>query len=434
MKINWFSPLLPAQSGIAANYAMQVLPVLARRHEIVLWTDQEQVAPEIARIAPLKRYDAAAPPWRDIHSAAVSIYHLGNDPAFHGAIWSLARRQPGIVVLHDLCLHDFFSKNEERAGYLESLEHWYGAEGRRAGEAFLAGGITSETMVRRFPLTREAAHNALGVVTHSAGALEQLHEQPACPVATLEHPYVPAAESRYHRWLAARQSAPAPPYRLVVFGYLGRNRRLEALLEAWAGLAERDRFRLDICGHLWDETYVRGQIERLGLGSWVAQHGFLSDAEVEQRLSAAHLAVNLRNPSMGEASGTQLQFWDYGLPSLVTRTGWYATLPEGTVAFVDPDNEVLDIQAHLRAFLADPAAFRAMGERGRRRLSHHDPEKYCDALVRLAGEVSREGPRVAGLTLARRVGADCSAWLDPAAASRLLHRASGEIAALYGAK
>jgi hypothetical protein len=31
LKINWFSPLPPARSGIAQNFAMQLLPALARR-------------------------------------------------------------------------------------------------------------------------------------------------------------------------------------------------------------------------------------------------------------------------------------------------------------------------------------------------------------------------------------------------------------------
>ena len=207
---------------------------------------------------------------------------------------------------------------------------------------------------------------------------------PACPVAALDFPYAAAEESRYRARVAARSAAPGPPYRLVVFGYLGRNRRLEALLEALAAMGEREQFRLDICGELWDEGQVRTQIEQLGLNSLVNLYGFLPDGQVEQKLSTAHLAINLRYPSMGEASLSQLQFWDYGLPTLVTRTGWYTSLPEDAVAFVRPEHEVADIQAHLRAFLADPGAFRAMGERGRQSLKEPRSGEICrcDGAVR----------------------------------------------------
>jgi glycosyltransferase involved in cell wall biosynthesis len=214
---------------------------------------------------------------------------------------------------------------------------------------------------------------------------------------------------------------------MVVFGYLSRNRRLGAVLEALAGLAERDRFRLDICGQLWDETHIRMEIERLGLSSLVNLYGFLPDVQVEQQLSTAHLAINLRYPSMGEASLSQMQFWDYGLPTLVTRTGWYASLPEGTTAFVRPEREVEDIQAHLHAFLADPGAFRAMGERGRQALKNHDPGKYVDAMAQFASSALALSPRIPALELAGRIGNDLTQWLHPAASAYLLERASQEI-------
>lgn len=439
LKINWFLPLPPARSGIAQNFAMQILPALARRHEVVLWTDQDQVAPEVQSIASVARYDPAAPPWREINDGTVSIYHLGNQPDLHGGIWQVSVRQPGIVVLHDLCLHDFFFMfwvhyRKDRASYLAALERWYGEDGRRAGEAFCKGGISPGSMAQQFPLTREATRGALGVVTHSSRALADLKEAPACPIAALNHPYVAAAESRYQRWLAARKAAPHPPYRLVVFGYLSRNRRLEAILEALAGIPEREQFRLDICGQIWDEGHIRTQIERLGLGSLVKLLGFLPESLVEQKLSTADLAINLRYPSMGEASGSQLQFWDYGLPTLVTRTGWYASLPEDATAFVRPEHEVEDIQSHLRAFLADPGAFRAMGERGRQSLENNDPEKYVDAMTQFAAVALRRSPLVPAMALAGRVGNDLSAWLHPAASAYLLDRASQEIVTIWPGK
>jgi len=439
LKINWFSPLPPAHSGIAHNYAMQILPVLAKRHETILWTDQDYVAPEVESIARVAHYEPANPPWRALNDADISIYHLGNHGGIHGGIWQASRQHPGIVVLHDLCLHDFFAMVflrtlEQPAAYLAALERWYGEEGRRAGEAFRIGGIGAETMAQQFPLTREAARGALGIVTHSHRMLEELDETPACPVAALDHPFAPAGDLRYQGWMAARRATPGPPYRLVVFGYLSRNRRLDAILEALAGVPEREQFRLEICGQLWDESHIRNEIERLRLGPLVNLHGFLPEDQVEAQLSTAHLALNLRFPSMGEASGSQLQFFDYGLPTLVTRTGWYASLSEDTTAFVRPEHEAEDIRAHLRDFLTDPGAFGAMGERGRQSLRRHDPEKYVDAIVRFASAALDFSPRIPALDLAGRIGNDFTQWLPPDAGAYLLERASQEIVTMCARK
>jgi len=439
LKINWFSPLPPAHSGIAHNYAMQVLPVLAKRHETILWTDQDYVAPEVESIARVAHYEPANPPWRALNDADISIYHLGNHGGIHGGIWQVSRQHPGIVVLHDLCLHDFFAMVFLRTlgrpdAYLAALERWYGEEGRRAGEAFRIGGIGAETMAQQFPLTREAARGALGIVTHSHRMLEELDETPACPVAALDHPFAPAGDLRYQGWMAARRATPVPPYRLVVFGYLSRNRRLDAILEALAGVPEREQFRLEICGQLWDESHIRNEIERLRLGPLVNLRGFLPEDQVEAQLSTAHLALNLRFPSMGEASGSQLQFFDYGLPTLVTRTGWYASLPEDTAAFVRPEHEAEDIRTHLRDFLADPGAFGAMGERGRQSLRRYDPEKYVDAIVRFASTALDFSPRIPALDLAGRIGNDLKQWLPPDAGAYLLERASQEIVTMCARK
>lgn len=434
LKINWFSPLLPAHSGIA-YYAAQILPILASRHEVIAWTDQEQVAPDLSGIVQVASYHRDNPPWRALNDADVSIYHLGNQGAIHGGIWQVSRQHAGIVVLHDLCLHDFFAMvflrlQENPEAYLGALERWYGPQGRHAGEAFRTGGIGAEAMAQRFPLTREAVWGALGVITHSRRALEDLGENPACPAAVLDFPYAATEESRYRGWMTARAAAPGPPYRLVVFGYLGRNRRLGTVLAALAGLRERDQFRLDICGQLWDESHIRLEIERLGLSSLVNLYGFLQDEQVERELSTAHLAINLRYPSMGEASLSQVQFWDYGLPTLVARTGWYASLPEEATAFVRPEREIEDIQAHLRAFLADPGVYRAMGERGRQSLKNHDPEKYVDAMAQFASTALASAPHLSALELARGIGDDLSQWLHPAASSYLVERVSREICAL----
>src|SRR6185295_18992235 len=124
-------------------------------------------------------------------------------------------------------------------------------------------------------------------------------------------------------------------------------------------------------------------LRTLDLKRQVTLHGFTSEAKLDQALSEAHLAINLRYPTMGEASGSQLRIWSHGLPSMVSKVGWYASLPAEAVAFVRPDaNEVLDIQFNLRAFLSSPGAFAVMGELGRRELeAQHTCEQYANTII-----------------------------------------------------
>ncbi|MDJ0689400.1 MAG: hypothetical protein QNJ41_12905 [Xenococcaceae cyanobacterium MO_188.B32] len=48
----------------------------------------------------------------------------------------------------------------------------------------------------------------------------------------------------------------SPPYRLIVFGHINTNRRLDILLEALSTFTDKNCFTLDIYGQIWDKDYI----------------------------------------------------------------------------------------------------------------------------------------------------------------------------------
>jgi glycosyltransferase involved in cell wall biosynthesis len=189
---------------------------------------------------------------------------------------------------------------------------------------------------------------------------------------------------------------------LLVFGFLGSNRRLPVILRALAGTPLRDLFLLDIYGPLADPADVDALIDELGLGGQVRRHGFVTRPVLEAALARADLGINLRNPTMGEASSSQLRLWAHALPTLVSRVGWYATLPSDTVFHVDDDNEVEDVQAHLAAFARNRTPFIAAGQRGRQRLlAVHGTHSYTNALLEIAHEAPVQHRRRTAIDMAR---------------------------------
>lgn len=433
MRINWFSPLPPARTDIG-HYTARILPALAREAEVVLWTDQEEWDAGLESYAEVRRFDADRIPWPEINRGDVSFYNIGNNAEFHLAIWRIGTLQPGIVILHDFCLQEFFAFYYrwllgDHDGYLSQMERFYGETARQDAELWWNDQLDMPYLVERYPLTPLALANALGVVVHTEQALAFVREG-SYSVAYAPLPY-PATGSAATRSARSGQ----PPYRLVVFGYIHRNRRLEALLEALASMPEKHSFRLEIYGQLWDEAYVQRRIEELELGEIVAIRGFVPEPELDAALEAADLAVNLRFPSMGEASGSQLRIWNHALPTLVTRVGMYASLPDDTVAFVRPEHEVADIQAHLRAFLDDPPRYARMGENGRRRLEErHAPRTYARLIRDFAGEVACLRRRLVATRLAERAGFELGPWIDSTGSSEPFRRVAMEIqAVLVGA-
>jgi glycosyltransferase involved in cell wall biosynthesis len=436
MKINWFSPLPPAKTDIA-HYTTRVLPELSRDAEVTLWTDQPEWDSAIEGYAEVCPFRLERMPWVELNRADANFYQIGNNPLFHGSIWQVSRLHAGVVVLHDFRLHHFFDglyrvKWRDLHSYLAVMEAYYGEEGRRdANESYQNEARNIAFMAQRYPLTQLAVENALGVVVHTQESYRALAKDQQWPLV-----YAPLPFSSGNRSLRGEIARPAgPPYRLIVFGYIGRNRRLEAVLDALAELPERAQFHLDVYGEILDEEdKLRALIRTYDLKKQVTFHGFSAEAKLDEALSRAHLAINLRNPTMGEASGSQLRIWAHGLPSLVSRVGWYASLPSDTVAVVSTgSDEVSDIQLHLRAFLADPSAFAAIGERGRRELEEkHAPERYARVIVEMAERAVDFRPRAASLKLADRAALLMSDWLGLKTCDDASNSVAREIHALAG--
>ena len=132
------------------------------------------------------------------------------------------------------------------------------------------------------------------------------------------------------------------------------------------------------------EDDVKRDVAVLGLRDQVTFHGYVTEGDLDAGLAGCDLAVNLRYPTMGEASASQLRIWNHALPSLVTRVDGYAALSEEAVSFVRPEYEREDIQSHLRDFLARPEWHRRKGERGREiLLEQHRSSAYVERLAGL---------------------------------------------------
>lgn len=462
-RINWISPLPPARTDIG-HYTARLLPALARRCAVDVWTQDHRwdraIHDYAQRVTVIPEGSVGWPPF---NAADFNVYHLGNNPLHHGRILALARRYPGIVVLHDLSLHEMVAElvrplPEGNARYLELLRYFYGRGAAEAGRAFIRGELSIEAVAEAFPLQEYATEGALGVVTHNPAAWETLAAGSAAPVLQSPLPWFgrealpplpSAAVSGDPRWLFTTPDRNAEPganagasgantgcgrgtdaeayvdadeapeaargqgtLRLIACGYFhGENRRLRPILEAIATFPRRERLRLDLYGEVGFREAFAGWLRDWRLEDQVRVHGFVSEAALGAALDAGGLALNLRFPTRGEASGSLLRLWMHGVPVLVSRTGFYATVPAGTVGWVDPRREIADLHAHFNACLDEPERYRAIGLAGRQRLeSHHVAERFVDDLLAFFETVAaHRGTAFAapfGRRLARRIARD----------------------------
>jgi hypothetical protein len=413
-KVAWFSPVVPQPTDIA-NYTERLRADLDRRFDMRYFVEEPNGVVDVTtgRRYPCDLGHFSHPLIRDLNCCDVPVYHIGNNGTFHAHTWTLSRTKPGIVVLHDRKLHHIvdwlWHHTGDRDSYVELMRKHYGELGAEAGWASWHNQIPLDFIADHFPLTELAVENALAVIVHTRHSLEALQKTATIPVFHLPLPYpskpLPAG--------GRKTTPPGERRRIIIFGFLSPNRRIIEFLTALAGLDQRHLFDVDIAGEISHEDQVKTAIADMGLGATVKLHGFVEESALDDLLARADLAINLRYPSLGEASGTQLRIWDNALPSIVTQTEAYADLPVNTVFFARPDHEIPDIRHLLLLLLADPQSFRIKGENGKKLLERdHAPADYVSRLASVIAMTDRLRRRRIECQLAETLGRRASAVLD----------------------
>ncbi len=378
MNISWFSPL-DAQSSEIARYSAQILPYLEPFAGIAALDDGTGCA------APAW-WQSKDQPVAEPGVAPMPVYHIGNNP-LHLPIFQRSLEEPGLVVLHDLSLVDLarhLSHDLEQPDlWKEMMCRQYGDEVRSLVNRSEKSAPDYNEMVASYPLFQPFLAGALGVVVHSRYARDALRKQlPAgTPVLQLNLPAATPVQE------PPRHERPEP-LRFVFCGHVGPNRRLVEFMEAWGRLDSPQRITLDLFGNISNSRQLLQYAEHFGVASYIRLRGYVSDAELDEALHSSDFAINLRWPTMGEASASQLRYWSAALPTLVSDVGWYGELPDEAVCKISVANESADLFTLLTDALASPGKYREVGQRGWEQVRDmHSAEAYARDLVALAQQL-----------------------------------------------
>ena len=388
-KVHWVSPIPNAETDIA-HYTRRILPELAEATDLTLWTDAPDWDRGIETICPVRYLDPDRVLPHEIAKACrrdgpdAIFVHIGNSWVFHSGFLRLVRRIPSIIVLHDLaiqelCFDAMHNRRFPRDVYETEIARWHGADGLNMSRQVFDGEMKPIELAERYPGFELTLDRAVSVVCHTQAAFEATRATGIAPIYQLDLPFRPSLQATP----AAR--AQTGPLRFVQFGYIGPNRRLEQVLEALSPLRHDIDFRFDIMGKVWDRTYLAGRLLELGLSDRVHIHGFVPEPELDAALADAHLVFNLRYPTMGEASGSQLRIWNASAAAVVTDLGWYGSLPDDTVFKIPLEGETAALQDLVRRVNADRSLGATLGQTGRARLeARHTPALYTQGIAEIA--------------------------------------------------
>jgi glycosyltransferase involved in cell wall biosynthesis len=377
-RLAYVSPIPPAKTGIAF-YTQQLLPSLAREYDI----DVISRIPDIGSSF-LGAVDVKSPEWflENADRFDRVIYHFGNSH-FHSHMFDLLKRVPGVVVLHDFFLSGAQRSREVHGG---DTGRWMASLYESHGYPALADFATSsiQSVLDKYPCNYDVITDAIGVIVHSKHAKQLCARWYGDDVAKdwRVSPFVRSPPRRMNR-ADARRNLGISQDALVVcsFGMIAPTKLNDRLIQAWAQSssgAKRNAY-LVFVGENTGGDYGKDLVK---LRSRFADHnisitGWVSEDILNEYMSAADIAVQLRTSSRGESSAALWDCLNFGLPTICNACGSFAEVPESCVSRL-PEHFAIDtLSRAIDALAGDSAACERLTKAGRMVAEQFNTPSYC---------------------------------------------------------
>jgi glycosyltransferase involved in cell wall biosynthesis len=368
LRIAWFTPS-DGLSGVA-RYSATVVRALARAPgvSVDVWCPPSNaaVALEGATTHVLESPRDAA---REAGGCDLRVYNLGNNPTFHARVFEASQHAPGVVIMHDKVMQDFFFNLLDPGVYYRQMAYLYGHSGASAADRALRDRtlISDPAFLDTFPLFEPCLVRAEGVVTHSrhSAAVFARRYGDLLPITTLQLPRSEYDAEIEAQALADREElgVPSHDFLLVATGHVVPSKRVEDVLRALAMARTEAPLRFVSVGR-GEPSYIdrlRSLAAELGIVDRVEFVVDVDDRLWQSYISAADACVNLRRPSTESSSATLVEQMAFGKPVLVYDVGVYAEVDEGAVVRLPKDAESESITAAIEALAADDAARTRIG-------------------------------------------------------------------------
>jgi glycosyltransferase involved in cell wall biosynthesis len=354
MKVGFFSPLPPVQTGVA-DYSAALLAELRKHGRVEV----------------------------DDAGADVALYHIGNNH-LHREIYPRAIETPGIAVLHDAVLNHFFLGTLDQRGYTEEFVYNYGEWMRDLGGDLWRNRARSAADPRYFdyPMLKRIATRSKAIIVHNPAAARAVERHaPAARILEIPHLFVQPAIPDAIETLRFRASLGLKPRTLLtgVFGHLRESKRipvmLRAMQRAWETGADA---RLLIAG-AFASSDLEKSLTPLQDDPRILRTGHLSETDFWRYAAATDLCVNLRFPTAGESSGIATRMMGIGKPVVFTAGDEISRIPENACLRVDLGPAEEEILAGIIVWLAgDREAAAEIGSRAAQHVAAgHSIEKIA---------------------------------------------------------
>jgi len=383
-KIAWLSPFPPSKSGIA-NYSNILVRELKNHADIELFYDGEKPIEELKSEFDLYHISEFE---RNTGAFDEVFYHIGNNAEFHKDTYKLAWAYPGTVVLHDWNIHPFlqhsFFGTKDEKYYIEAMVEGYGEEGKQALKKLEN---REDPDVFRFPMSDALVKRSKRVIVHNRWVKEQIGHSGNVQVVPhfAKVSYRPDdAEIKEHK---KRHGIEDTHFIIACLGFINRNKLPFVQIEAIKLLIEKGLpVKMVFCGELYPElSSMVEETTRGYLGNHFVFTGYQDETNYWRWLFSSDVILNLRHPTMGEASGTLFQALAAGKAIIVSETCQYREFPDTVCWKVPTENTEIYLYEYLKYLLSDTVLLNQMSKNAKHYSQLFNHEKVAKLYLSIGG-------------------------------------------------
>lgn len=326
-RIAWLSPLPPQRSGIA-HYSYTLVKALKPHLDIDLYYDTELPVLELRNefdVYPIQLF----PERREAYDEV--IYHLGNNSRFHKTIYQLAWKYPGTIVLHDYNLsafmHDAFFMQADWQLYEQALVN---SNGERDHHGLMGLVPQLRRNVSGLPMSDAVVNRSRKVVVHHRWVKNQFSNNDHVEVIPLYYELglspTPAQIAQFREKFGISDTH----FLIACMGFVNRNKLPELQVSVVKKLlAQGFPVHLFFAGETSPEVRpLQEEVEASEFRKHITFAGYLDETDYFSALFASDVVINLRNPSMGEASATLMHALAAAKPAIISDANQYTEFPD----------------------------------------------------------------------------------------------------------
>jgi glycosyltransferase involved in cell wall biosynthesis len=340
----WVSPLPPQKSGISI-YSKVLLFSMRDDADIDIYYDgvePDQLIQKSFSCLPLKKLSQHFQKYDEV------IYHIGNNTAFHKNIYKYAWNYPSTLLVHDWNIQHFMK---------EAFDNKRDREYYKEAESIFNRVDIDETSKRLPSMVDAIVAKSKRVIVHHQWVKKQLHRRDHVEVIPL---FSFIEEAYTHDDIASLRgkfNVSDKIFLITVFGDVNHNKLPSVVIEAIKLLIDEGYpIELLFVGKIQNETRDLFTTLTFPYNKKIRVTDYVESLEYYSYLYASDLIINLRNPSMGEASFTLAEALYAKKPIIIGDLNQYKEFPDHVIAGKIPydGNEIDSLSQLIKKILNKP--------------------------------------------------------------------------------